>query len=166
MKTSSLPTKLIVTSCLIVLTIASCKKSTTSPGTYSISFSNGGTATTYTTLALSTISTGGGQTLCGLSARNSDGSSGIVISVNSNSALSTNITYTDTSSVNAVAFELANSSGTILGASSYAITPNVKLNFTAITSTYVRGTFSGNMAPTAAGTTVFVSNGIFYLPIN
>ena len=65
----------------------------------------------------------------------------------------------------AAGFELANSSGTVLGASSYAITPNVKLNFTEITSTYVRGTFSGNMAATAGGTAVLVSNGIFYLPI-
>jgi len=47
----------------------------------------------------------------------------------------------------------------------YATTPNVKLNFTQITSTHVLGTFSGNVSATPDGTTILVSNGTFYLTI-
>jgi|GEM_PF-2760614 len=172
MEKSLLTIKLIAISCLIILTIASCKKtsstSSTPSGAYNISFSNGGTATTYPTRATAVIPSEG---ICVLSALSSDGDTIITINVENFTALSTNITYTDTSLVNTAEFQINTTTGTLtlIGLSSYASTPNsllnAKLNFSEITSKYVRGTFSGNMAITPYGTATVVSNGTFYLPI-
>lgn len=165
MRKPLLSIKLIIISCLIVFTIASCKKnSPASPETYSISFSIQGTKITDTSFAYASILTGGIQTVCSLRANSPDRSSGILIVVISNSDLNKNITYTDSSSVNKSTIEI-DSAGLFSRISSLANKPDVKVNFTDITSTYVKGTFSGNLAATSGGTSIPVSNGTFYLPL-
>ncbi len=130
--------------------------------TYGISFSYGGTQTTYSNEAFA-IDSGA---IWGLEALSSNDSVEIAFQITSASALSTAITYTDTSMANNAIFALGNPlSGAVIGATYYAATPNVKVNFTAITSTYVKGTFSGNIAPITGSPSTAITNGSFYLQV-
>jgi hypothetical protein len=130
--------------------------------TYGVSFSYGGTATTYSNEAFA-IDSG---TIWGMEALSSNDSVEIAFEITSTAGLSTTITYTDTSMANNAVFVFGNPlSGAVIGATSYAANPNVKVNFTAITSTYVKGTFSGNIAPITGSPTTAITNGAFYLQV-
>jgi hypothetical protein len=105
-------------------------------------------------------------------AYNSDHSSQIVITLNSSSPISTSSIYVDTVNLAGppVSISLYPPEG-FLGsnpatASSGFLYPNhVVLQFTEITSSYVRGTFSGNIAAPFNGPVTQISGGIFYLPV-
>jgi hypothetical protein len=102
-----------------------------------------------------------GQNSCSLLA--GGGSDGIAVYVNTQTAVNTSTIYTDTSISNNASIALLYKGQEQV--SQNAVAPNVKVNFTKITSAYVEGNFSGNVSTVMQDTTTEIINGTFYLPL-
>ena len=146
---------------LFVAILLCCNKKVTSPAYY-ISSTNNGVYTVNTLRPLARITAFQlGQNSCGLLA--GGGSDGIAVYVNTQTAVNTSTIYTDTSVKNNASIALLYKGQEQV--SQNAITPNVKVNFTKITSAYVEGNFSGNVSTVMQNTTTVIVNGTFYLPL-
>ncbi len=164
--------KIMVGSLIISIIVCSCKKS--NPSSYYISFDVNGSTQTFRTKTSCKISSNPSVhnywfTLNGF---NEDSSNYIYIAVYSPSPINTTNIYVDTADVvnqdiivNLYEFD-RDLSGTTLLSSGYAGYPNgVNVKFKDITSTYVSGSFSGNVAVYSRGTVSKITNGTFYLPV-
>lgn len=149
---------------IIAIAGTSCKKSSSSTSSGSqITCTIDGTNVTFSSNAGASVITSGGSTLTQVEATNS--ANAFVIAITSSSAVNTSDTYTDAGNA-AVLSETDLTGTTVTGISAYVTTPNVKVNFTNITSTNLTGTFSGSMAATSGGTAMIITNGTFNVPLH